>query len=272
MLSMGCILLLSGCGHKNLPKNNLETTDTTAAQESMSSTAKSVNPTKAQDSQNSQESDGTRKSNTASSVTAAIQTYQEKGISIQYPVVSNLSNSAVEEKVNALLKKNALEIQSAYPVQSEKDSLTVDAKVISTDRKRTTVVYTGSYVADKDPQPKKIYYTNTVDMTEAKDIGLTDYIDPNTLAKYILSEDCELYNASPQGKEAFLSELKKTSEEEYDKILQQADFPLQTKSSEGTPVFPQSFTYEDHGTIIISLPVPRNLGDFVLIKYTPETK
>ncbi len=178
----------------------------------------------------------------------------------------------MEEKINALLKSNALEILKAYSVNEEKDSLSLTAKVNSVDRKRVTVIYTGLFSGDGAAHPVNVFFTNTVDLSLAKDLRLTDYVDPNALAETIRSDDCQLYDASPELTEALIPYLAQTSLETYSKMSQKADFPMEVASSGRTPAFPESFSYEDHGTIIVSIPVPHSLGDFALIKYTPETK
>lgn len=266
-----CTLALASCGPKNYVKTDLLSTHTTVSPEAMSSEAQSTEPVKIQDTEAPSSSSATGK-DAGAKVSAAIQTYKEGLISIQYPLISGLEDSSKEEAVNSLFKSNALEILKAYSVNTEKDTLSITCKVISADRKRTTAVYTGSYTGAQAPYPVQIFFTNTVDMSQAKDMSLKDYADSYTLAGYILSEDCRFYNTSPELTEALMAQRTGTSLEAYTKLLNQADFPLKEASSDGTSAFPQSFSYEDQGTIIVSIPVPHALGDFALIEYTPETK
>lgn len=269
-LFIGCALILSGCGQKNDIKT--VPSATTVAGESMSSATEAPKPGKTESPDTKAPEKETGKDTTSTRITAALHTYEQGNASIQYPVVSGSEDGAKEEKINGLLKSNALEIIKAYSVNPEKDSLSITAKVISADRKRITVVYTGLFTGEGAAYPVNIFYTNTVDMTQAKDIRLTDYADPNGLAEYIRSDDCQLYDASPELKEALLPFLAQTTQETYAKMFRNADFPMETSVSDNAPVFPESFSYEDHGTIIVSIPVPHSLGDFALIKYTPETK
>ena len=44
------------------------------------------------------------------------------------------------------------------------------------------------------------------------------------------------------------------------------------KNSDEAVKFPEVFSYEEQGTIYVSIPVPHALGDYALIKYTPDTK
>lgn len=271
-LFIGCTLILSGCGQKNYVKTDLPATSAAASGETMSAATEASEPVKIEnpDTQAQQTESGTNTS--AAGITSALHTYKEGNVSIQYPAVSGLDDSAMEEKINVLLKSNALEILKAYSVSGEKDSLSLTAKVNSVDRKRITVVYTGLFSGDGAAHPINLFFTNTVDLSLAKDLCLTDYVDPNALAEYIRSDDCQLYDATPELAEALIPYLAQTSLETYTKMFQKADFPMEAASSGHTPAFPESFSYEDRGTIIISIPVPHSLGDFALIKYTPETK
>ncbi|GLC82062.1 DUF4163 domain-containing protein [Lacrimispora brassicae] len=269
-LFIGCALILSGCGHKNYMKANISAT--TVAGESMSSAAEAPKPEKNESSDGKGSENETSKAASAARITTVLCTYEEGKASIQYPAVSGSEDGAKEKKINDLLKSNALEILKAYSVNPEKDNLSITAKVISADRKRITAVYTGLLSGEGAAHPVNVFFTNTVDMSLAKDIRLTDYADPKALAEYIRSADCQFYDVSPELKSALLPILAETSLDEYMKMFQTADFPLESAASDSAPVFPESFSYEDHGTIIVSIPVPHSLGDFALIKYTPETK
>jgi len=271
-LFIGCTLILSGCGQKNYVKTDVPATTTAVTGESMSSATEAPEPVKIENPDTLAQQKESGKNTSAAGITAALHTYKDGNVSIQYPAVSGLEDGAMEEKINDLLKSNALEILKAYSVNVEKDSLSLTAKVNSVDRKRVTVIYTGLFSGDGAAHPVNVFFTNTVDMSLAKDIRLTDYADPNALAEYIRSDDCLLYDASPELAKALIPYFVQASMDTYAKMFQNADFPLEAASSGNTPAFPESFSYEDSGTIIISIPVPHSLGDFALIKYTPETK
>ena len=53
-------------------------------------------------------------------------------------------------------------------------------------------------------------------------------------------------------------------------LLENADFPVNTGSVNES--FPQVFSYESGGDIFICIPVPHDLGDYVIAKYSPITK
>ena len=112
--------------------------------------------------------------------------------------------------------------------------------------------------------PTGIYYTMTVDLSKGTLQGLSDYVDPYTMAGYIVSEDCIITKASDksEAKEYLASLDVKT----LYATLKNSDF---TSGSNG---FPEAFSYVNQGIIYISVPVPHALGDYVIVEFHPEGK
>lgn len=255
IISIGCALAISSCGQKNYIKTGSTDVVPTQNQErTIVIRDYSDNPT------------------SRPGITASIKTYKDKNISIQYPVLSYLSDAKKEEEVNALLKSNALKVLQVNAADPLKDTVIIDARIVSTDSKRITVVYTGTCYSEGAAHPLNMFYTNTVDLTQVKDLGLTDYADPEVLAEYILSDQVDFYDASAELVVALKEARTQTDLQTYAKIFQQADFPLKASLPDGTPAFPDSFSYEDNGRIIFSIPVPHALGDYALVSYSPVTK
>lgn len=283
-LSLICAISLAGCGKKNQDKTDLTSTHTTAAETmSPTTTAAETKETTAADKETTDaaggktKKDDAKKTDSASSVTTSIHTYTTGNISIEYPVVSNLSKAAVQEKINKLLNEHALEFIKAYGVNESKDSLTVKCRVVSADRRRLTTVYTGSYMPDGGAHPVSLFYTNTIDTALGEDMGLTNYADPYTLAGYVLSGDCQFADADAALEKELMKIKNDTDIETYTEMFRRADFPWKapkttSKDSDEAVKFPEVFSYEEQGTIYVSIPVPHALGDYALIKYTPDTK
>lgn len=283
-LSLVCALSLAGCGKKNQDKTDLTSTHTTAAETmSPTTTAAETNETTAADKETTDaaggetKKDDSKKADSASSVTTSIHTYTTGHISVEYPVVSNLSKAAVQEKINKLLNEHALEFIKAYGVNESKDSLTVKCRVVSADRRRLTAVYTGSYMPEGGAHPVSLFYTNTIDTALGEDMGLTNYADPYTLAGYVLSGDCQFADADAALEKELMKVKNDTDIETYTEMFRRADFPWKapkttSKDSDEAVKFPEVFSYEEQGTIYVSIPVPHALGDYALIKYTPDTK
>ena len=113
--------------------------------------------------------------------------------------------------------------------------------------------------------PQALFYTTTVDLDLGTLVGFSDYADAQTMAEYILSDECRLYY--PSASDEVLAELKAMDKTALTDILKSCDF---TSVSEGT--FPQSFSYENQGDIYMVLPVSHALGDYAIVRYTPDTK
>lgn len=183
---------------------------------------------------------------------------------IEYPVISSMKDTELQEKANALLKANAVSIAQMYP----KEALNITAEVESINLKRITAVYTG-----EDSDGNRIFFSNTVDLESIQNLGLSDFADPYTMAGYIVSGDYKLSDV--KGNEgsirSYINSSEKTVEYYYEK-LQKADF---TGSFDGEPEdasWPEIFSYEKQGVIYVALPVPKDLGNYVIIHYSPDNK
>ena len=204
---------------------------------------------------------------TASGVTADIQTYTNGKVSIQYPVVSKMEDASKQDKINELLKANALSVLKANDINEAKDSLSIKCQVISVDRKRLTATYTGLLDGDGAAHPVNMFYANTMNLLQAQDLGLEDVTDAYTMAGYVLSDDVTFSGISSD-QEAQVLEYRSTLKlDALTEVLSGADFPLSSEDK-----WPQSFSFEKQGTIYFSIPVTHALGDYVLVAFNPSTK
>lgn len=203
----------------------------------------------------------------SSSVTAGLQTYTSGKVSIQYPVLDKMEDTARQEKVNGLLKSNALSVIKANGIDESKDTLDIKCKVISVDRKRLTATYTGTLSAGGAAHPVSLFYSNTVNLLQAQDLGLDDFADAYTMAGYVLSDDVKFTGISSDVEAEILKYRSSLDIDQLTAIFDGADFPLTSDTQ-----WPQSFSYEKQGTIHFSMPLPHALGDYVLVSFDPSTK
>ena len=199
---------------------------------------------------------------TASSLSVKTETYQNGNVSIQYPVISD---SSVNAEINAHLKENALSILKAYEIDETKDTVTITCKILSATKNRITVRYEGDCAGPDSMHPTAVFYTNTVNLSSGADIGLSQLVDPSTLAAYVLSDDCTFPEADAEIAAAAKEFLAYMDQAYYTDLFQHADFPYS-----GT--FPECFSYEFEGSVYVSLPVAHAIGDYILAVYTPENK
>lgn len=208
-----------------------------------------------------------KKSSSKSSVTENSQSYSKDKSKISYPKLSGI-DSKIESSVNNTIADNAKLALDSF-ASSAGSTVELNYNVKNQSRNRMSIVYTGTLKTVNES--KKIIFTNNINLDTGKSIGLTDFADPLTIANYILSDDVELENAT-NAQAAGFAEYKKTlSVDTLKALLDDADFPL-IKKNDVNEGFPKLFSYESGGDIFIAIPLSHELGDYVLVKYSPSTK
>ena len=246
---------------KTPEKADLSTIHTEAATEAPKETLPATS--QAQETEETAES----QESAASSVSASIETYTSGKVSIQYPAVDQLDNASKKDKINELLKTNALSVIKANDIDEANDTLDIKCRVISVDRKRLTATYTGTLSAKGAAHPVNLFYSNTVKLLQAQNLGLDDFTDAYTMAGYVLSDDVKFSGISSDVEAQVLSYRSSMDLDSLTAVFNSADFPLSSETQ-----WPESFSYENQGTIYFSLPVPHALGDYVLVAFNPATK
>ena len=208
-----------------------------------------------------------KKSSSKSSVTENAQSYSKDKSKISYPKLSGI-NSKIESSVNKAIEDNAkLALDSFTSNAGSTAELKYNVKNQS--RNRMSIVYTGTLKTGNES--KKIIFTNNINLDTGESIGLTDFADPLTIANYILSDDVELENATNSQATGFTEYKKNLTVDTLKALLEDADFPL-IKKNDVNEGFPKLFSYESGGDIFIAMPLSHELGDYVLVKYSPSTK
>ena len=208
-----------------------------------------------------------KKSSSKSSVTENAQSYSKDKSKISYPKLNGI-DSKIESSVNKAIEDNAkLALDSFTSNAGSTAELKYNVKNQS--RNRMSIVYTGTLKTGNES--KKIIFTNNINLDTGESIGLTDFADPLTIANYILSDDVELENATNTQAAGFTEYKKTLSVDTLKALLEDADFPL-IKKNDVNEGFPKLFSYESGGDIFIAMPLSHELGDYVLVKYSPSTK
>ncbi len=208
-----------------------------------------------------------KKSSSKSSVTENAQSYSKDKSKISYPKLSGI-DSKIESSVNKAIEDNAkLALDSFTSNAGSTAELKYNVKNQS--RNRMSIVYTGTLKTGNES--KKIIFTNNINLDTGESIGLTNFADPLTIANYILSDDVELENATNTQAAGFAEYKKNLTVDTLKALLEDADFPL-IKKNDVNEGFPKLFSYESGGDIFIAMPLSHELGDYVLVKYSPSTK
>lgn len=268
LVILGSSVIFFGCAKKQegTDLSGIHTS-TQAQKETMAPTTAPVEVTTAAETSETP-SPETGASDSPANVSADIQTFKDGSVSIQYPVISNLSDTKTQEAVNDLLLANATAVARSASAESPV-TIDVTCKVVSVDRSRLTAVYKGTMQVQDAAYPTNLFYTNTVDLKQVKSLGFNDYSDAYTMAGYVMSDDVVFYQASPDQTRALLDYRAAMSVEQFTQLFDQADFPL--SSAEDAP-FPESFSYTHEGVLYFSIPVPHALGDYAIVQFNIDGK
>ena len=208
-----------------------------------------------------------KKSSSKSSVTENAQSYSKDKSKISYPKLNGI-DSKIESSVNKAIEDNAKLALDSFTSNSG-STAELKYNVKNQSRNRMSIVYTGTLKTGNES--KKIIFTNNINLDTGESIGLTDFADPLTIANYILSDDVELENATNTQAAGFTEYKKNLTVDTLKALLEDADFPL-IKKNDVNEGFPKLFSYESGGDIYIAIPLSHELGDYVLVKYSPSTK
>lgn len=270
-LALGAALSLAGCkSREKLDLTGIHSTEAeTLAPASESGAGEKMTETPKETESPSKEAvssqTGAQSSAQSLSVRSKIATEKTGKVSIEYPILSNLPAGSPQEAVNALIKEKATQILSDYELDAENDTVSIQCSIISLDRSRAVITYTGSVMRKDAPYATEVFYTTTVDLVKGILVGLSDYADAYTMAGYILSDDCIL--TKPADSKEVLEYLKSQDINDLWAILRQCDF-----SADKLEGFPQSFSYENQGSIYMAVPLPHALSDYAIVRFDPDTK
>lgn len=261
-----CALAFAGC--KKREAVDLSSLHTTAAveKETLPETTEAATEPSGETKEDSK--------NSASSFSLKTESKKETSgkATVEYPVVSNMKDGEKQKQVNALLRTNAMAIADVHPDQT----LSVKSTVEAANLKRIVVTYTGELTNPSTSKKERIFYTNTIDLDTVQNLRLSDFTDAYTLAGYIASGDYKLESVSgnEQSVRSYINSSEKTTDY-YFKKLQSADFSGGYTADENvTPAasWPEVFSYEKQGVIYVSLPLSSELGNYAIIKYSPDNK
>lgn len=261
-----CALAFTGCRKREAV--DLSSLHTTAAVEKETIPETTEAPSMAP----SEESADASKNNTNFSLKSEIKKETAGKATVEYPVVSNMKDAEKQKQVNALLRTNAMAIADVHPDQT----LSVKATIEAANLKRIVVSYKGELKNPSTSKTENLFYTNTVDLETVQNMRLSDYADAYTVAGYITSGDYKLesVSANEQSVRSYINSSEKTTDY-YFKKLQAADFSggyTADENSAPAASWPEIFSYEKQGIVYVSIPLSSELGNYAIIKYSPDNK
>ncbi|MDR1066027.1 MAG: DUF4163 domain-containing protein [Clostridiales bacterium] len=181
-----------------------------------------------------------------------LSSYVDNSIKIFYPQLSSMSDTTKQEKINDLIKYEALKILDLYVAQ-ENFSADINYDIKLCDSKSLSIVYSGVVHPNKTAYPLNAFYTTNLDLNAAEKIGLADFIDINNeLVKQIKEAKYVAWDSGLNSAE----ELVKKDINTYDlvEILKNSDNINERNSA-------NAFSYFTDKALGISLGVTHAIGD-----------
>jgi hypothetical protein len=121
--------------------------------------------------------------------------YKVDNISINYPKITNLTNAELENKINELIKNEALKIVKYASGDGSNNTMDMNYEIKYKGDDSISIVYKG-YVHILDaPYPVELFFTTNLDIINAKKINLSDMVSVNDKFVTLLkSKDAVLLN------------------------------------------------------------------------------
>ncbi|OMD43203.1 hypothetical protein BSK56_24185 [Paenibacillus borealis] len=238
-------LLITSCSIKSVDINSIVTQESEQVQVAQKTTVTNngINYSNKQD-----ESQITK----SLSYSIVNESYTDKDISIRYPQVTGIDDSKKEEKINKLLKFEAL-----VPLDDDLSStegydlsMDIDYEVTWKSENLLSVQYKGFSYSDEAAYPLDLFYTINVDIKYGKKVGLSDVIKLDTRFVHIFREHLAKNIQDDVVKSYF---LERTSSEELLKYLNGADSSFEISNF--------AFSYFTKDSLGISLAALHGTGD-----------
>lgn len=106
--------------------------------------------------------------------------FTEKAIKIDYPQIIQLGDSNQQQKINDLLKNEALAILNDY--KDERSELSLDISYVTKYQSPNilSIEYLGDFNLTGAAHPSNVIYTSNIDLKKASSIKLGDFLDINS--------------------------------------------------------------------------------------------
>lgn len=243
-------------------------------------------------------------------LTIASKVFADGRIVIEYPIVSGMEDTELQAKINQNLSGNATAILSLYPVSLEQDSLQIKCTENYIDRRRVSVIYTGTLIKGTEEAgtssaenqdgsdiapgetwgapgsgtvlPENLQTTAAVSEPYGDSVHIfyTNTINLKTGSSMSLQEFIDPKTLAAYIKDESCifesNDAERISKVRTELAAQENTVYEAVFRNADFPLkqtgWPQSFCYENKGDIVFSIPVSHDLGDYILARYVPKTK
>ncbi|MDF2538795.1 MAG: hypothetical protein K0S76_1816 [Herbinix sp.] len=101
----------------------------------------------------------------------------EDAIAIKYPEISDYSNTDIQDSVNELIKRAAMQFVMNFGTEEENSYLDISYEVKWQGEKLLSILFTGEEFHEGMPHPNNLFFTTSINMENGKLIKLPDMIN-----------------------------------------------------------------------------------------------
>ena len=106
-------------------------------------------------------------------------TYTDQNIKVNYPQISNLSDSGKQKRINELIKTSALEVLDDYKDNLSSLNLNMDFEIKYKGADLLSIQYLGLGVVKESAYPVNVIQTANIDFAREKRLALSDVVSVN---------------------------------------------------------------------------------------------
>ncbi|HOJ10502.1 MAG TPA: DUF4163 domain-containing protein [Clostridiales bacterium] len=195
------------------------------------------------------------------------ETFTYGKIAINYPQVVNMTDSAVQNNINEIIKGNALKDKDELAKVTEEVTYELTYDVMYTSENLLSIKYEGYSFFKGAAHPNNFIYTTNIDIEKQEVLKLKDFvnIDEDFVnifknGKYISMGDEEI---TSELKAALTEELNQTDTNGWINRLNNAD-------TAGVDNYSGVYSCLTRDSLVISIGVPHFMGDYAVFKINYE--
>lgn len=179
------------------------------------------------------------------------ETYNNKGIKISYPQISDFSDAKKQKELNEIIKNEALKGINYYKDVDGDVTIDINYKIVCQEPELLSIIYSGVGNISGAAHPSNLFYTTNLDITNKKNLRLTDIVNiDDDLVNMLINGGFKAVNSDYESE--YKSSINMLTLGDWKKMLQAAD-PSDKMGSE--------FSYMTKDSLGISLGVIHALGD-----------
>ncbi|RDU23827.1 polysaccharide deacetylase family protein [Anaerosacchariphilus polymeriproducens] len=190
------------------------------------------------------------------------ETFKENEVIIEYPQLTNYTDADAQEKINGIIKENALRYKQTFAGEGDPVTYELKYEAMKQDSDFLSIRFLGYVSYQQSLHPNNFIYTLNIDLKKQLVIKLSDLLTINQdladslkQGKYIGPHE----EQSPELLEYVKSELNATDNEGWIQNLTNADSTDVNKDID-------YFSYWTNNGVVITIPVSHASGDYAEIE------